>query len=231
MNRGVTIAIVIAGLLVFCGLLFLGTAVFLTFTRTGQLFVSGGAPTTATTRTNGGNVVNTPVRPGVQPTAPSGSTTGRNQPTGQGQYKQSTMDQFVYTWSYVPALPSVTTGPKLRDDAQSSGKGVTTTHDIGVPPGTFAIVKGVSINVGGVQLGTPCALAALSPGYYRNVLGTEWRWEVYYLPNSSPLDPTGWSKVLADQAQVTEHTLYGCPSKSLSGIPVFYSSEPTPFGP
>lgn len=160
------------------------------------------------------------------PTPPARGQTGRNQPTGSGPYTSMKMSEFNYTWTYTDQLGLQT--PRLRDDAQSSGKGVWSTHDIGIPPGTFGVIKGVTINIGSTTLGTPCALGMLSPGYYRNIRGLEWRFEVYFLPQD---DATGWAKVLADQAQTTEHTLYQCPSKGLSEIPVFFSSEATPFGP
>lgn len=147
-----------------------------------------------------------------------------------GPYNSSTMDVLEYNWPYKPQPGNNT--PKIRDDAESSGKGVTTTHDIGVHQGELGIIKGVTITVGkgGPTLGTPCALAILTPGFYRDVTGTEWRFEVYFLPDTNPLDPTGWSHVLAEQAAEVEETLYHCPAKSLSEIPVFFSSEDAPFG-
>jgi len=143
------------------------------------------------------------------------------------QVYSSSMDGFNYTWTYIPGTQKETPD---QEDAQSSGKAVSITHDLGVKVGQLTIIKGVTITVDNTTLGTPCALAVLTPGYYRNIVGTEWRWETYWLPNSNPLDPTGWSIVLAKQAMEVEKNLYGCSQKELNQIPVFYSTEVAPFG-
>ena len=229
MDRRFLIGGAIVIIVLCCGLTALGTGLYLYSSKTEGTTKASVAltptarpdPTAVPTRKPVATSV--PAAPSRQPTAQP--QIGRNQPSGSGPYRSMKMSEFVYTWGYTDQLGLQT--PRLRDDAQSSGKGVWRTHDIGIPPGTFGVIKGVTINIGSTTLGTPCALGMLSPGYYRNVKGLEWRFEVYFLPKN---DATGWAKVLADQAQTTEHTLYQCPSKGLSEIPVFFSDEPTPFG-
>jgi len=168
----------------------------------------------------------------AQPTAQQIAAPVPTAAPGQlGSYSSKTMDVFDYTWSYMPGTDQKT--PKIRDDSDSTGKTSTKVYDIGIHPGEFGIVKGFSVNFNGTTYGDGklgCALFMLTPGYYRNITVTDGRFEVYFLPNSNPLDPTGWSKVLADQAQSVEHSIYKCPNKALSEIPVFFSSELAPFG-
>lgn len=173
----------------------------------------------------------------MDPAAPVATPAASNTLMGSGPYKYTTMEKFGYNWPYKPQPGNPT--PKIRDNAVSSGKGITTTHDIGVHSGELAVIKGVTITVGkgGTTLGTPCALAILTPGYYKNITGTEWRFEVYYLPEVSPLDPTGWSRVLTEQAITVESDIYGCPKlgaksneRGLKDIQVFFSNENAPFG-
>lgn len=149
---------------------------------------------------------------------------------GDQGYESETMDEFEYTWDYSPLTDWTT--PEIRDDATSTGTNQTVCYDIGVHEGEFGIVKGYGIELGGESFGgdpNGCALIALSPGYYYGIAVTDGRWEVYNLPNSDPLDPTGWSKVLAEQAMQVEHQLYDCAEKDLNEIPVFFSDVEAPF--
>lgn len=144
-------------------------------------------------------------------------------------YSVTCVDALTYDWPYTPGTTKTT--PDLRHDAQSTGNGKTVTYDIGVNAGEFGIVTGVEVTIGGKMFGNPCALVALAPGYYYQVTISSGRFEVYYLPNSEPRDPDGWSRVLADQAQQKEHNLYECPNKVLNEIPLLISSVQTGFAP
>jgi hypothetical protein len=156
--------------------------------------------------------------------------------SGEATYTFGTMDGFQYLWDYTPGTEKKT--PQIRHDAQSTGDGITRKFDIGVNKGEFGVVTGISVTIGSMTYG-PCALITLTPGYYKGVTITSGRFEVYYLPDSTPRDPSGWSHVLADQAQDKEHTLYfmdekhtiPCPSKTMSDIPLVYSSLLLPFAP
>lgn len=144
-------------------------------------------------------------------------------------YALTCVDQLTYDWTYVPGTTKAT--PDLRHDAQSTGDGKTVTYDVGVNSGEFGIVTGVKVTIGGKTFGNPCALVALAPGYYYQVTISSGRFEVYYMPNSEPRDPDGWSRVLADQAQQKEAKLYQCQNKDLTEIPLLISNLQTGFAP
>ncbi|MCJ7826353.1 hypothetical protein MUP56_01910, partial [Patescibacteria group bacterium] len=107
----------------------------------------------------------------AQPTATPGV-----QPTTVSQAQ--TLDRFVYIWAGSSTNPST---PKLFD-AQSTGKGITKTFDIGVKVGQLGVLKGYTITYAGNSFGgSPNGCAGpviLTPGYYYGITMTDARWEV-----------------------------------------------------
>lgn len=128
----------------------------------------------------------------------------------------------------VNAAAQVSPFPTLFD-AQSTGKGVIFTYDIGVNPGQVGIVFGQLIawnNNASGDVKTGCGLVVLNGGWTSRLTIVDGRYEIYTLPMG---DAGFWMAKLANERMLEQRDHYGCPDKSAKDIPVWSAPDmPSP---
>lgn len=152
----------------------------------------------------------------------------------------------TFVFGFVAGLPGVALGdssvtlaqlvPFIRSgggvptlfDGQSTGHGNILSVDLGVNEQQIGIVFGYGIQYGdlisgewtinddGTIEGGGCALVVFQPGFYRNLVILDGRYEVYNLPG---IQQDSWIKKLISERVQEQAAHYGCPTLTFETVP------------